>query len=482
MRTVLVVVSILVGCHASQPPPAAPPPPPASPAPAPPPAPPAPVAAPSLDGYWSGVLAGKLHLALTIKGSDAVLDSIDQGAKLPVDNLSLKDAAVHFEIARVNGSYDGKLAGDRIEGTWTQKGIAQPLAFTRGTAPPEEAKVPPPAPLDAPIDVVVPKAPAPLHADGHTHLVYELHITNFSRSLVTLASLDVVAGDRTLATFDRKALGEMMLRPGNTVPASEDHAAIAPGGIGIVFVWVTLDGAPPAKLDHRIAVKTASAERTVSGPTVAVATARPTVVAPPLKGSGWVAANGPSNTSAHRRALIPIGGRARISQRFAIDWVKVGDDGKTFTGDVSKNASYHAYGEKALAVGPGIVVEVKDGVTENVPQQAAAVPITLDTIAGNHVVIDLGNGAFGMWAHLQPGSVKVKVGDRVKTGQELGLVGNSGNSSEPHLHFQISDAGSPLGSDGVPYAFPKFSSHKEGEAAKDRKNELPTEDAIVTFP
>jgi hypothetical protein len=474
MRVSLLLLAVL-GCQAN--------PPPAAPKPvAAPPTTFVPAAAPTLDGYWTGVLAGQLHLALRVKGNDAVLDSIDQGAKLPIDTLSIKGAAVHFEIVRVHGSYDGTLAGDKLDGTWTQMGRPQPLEFVRGTPPAagEEPKPHPPAPLDAPIDVSVPKPPIVLHADGRTHLVYELHIDNYTVTPVEIKSVDVLAGLRSLATFEGNVLAGMIQVPG-AVSDGGGPVAIAGGHQAVVFMWVSFDGAPPAKLDHTIVTKLGDHEFTTNAPALSIAATQPRVIAPPLKGANWVAANGPSNTSAHRRALIPVGGHARIAQRFAIDWVQIGDDKNTFTGDPASNASYHAYGQQALAVAAGTVVEIKDGIAENVPQKPPAVPITLDTVGGNHVVLDLGNGTFALYAHFQPGSLKVKVGDKVKPGQLLGLVGNSGNSTEPHLHFQLMDSGSPLGAEGIPYAFPKFSAHKEGEPVRAHTNELPTENEIVTF-
>ncbi len=80
-------------------------------------------------------------------------------------------------------------------------------------------------------------------------------------------------------------------------------------------------------------------------------------------------------------------------------------------------------------------------------------PITLETVGGNYVALDLGGNRFAFYAHLQPGSIKAKVGDRVRKGQVLALLGNSGNSTEPHLHFQVTDGNSPLGSEGLPYVF-----------------------------
>ena len=64
--------------------------------------------------------------------------------------------------------------------------------------------------------------------------------------------------------------------------------------------------------------------------------------------------------------------------------------------------------------------------------------------------------SYAFYAHLQPGSLKVKLGDKVRRGQVVGLVGNSGNSTEPHLHFHVSDANSPLGCEGLPYALDAF--------------------------
>src|SRR5437868_13311737 len=106
MRTLAIAASVLAGGHASPTPAAVVP---TAPCPA-AVTPPAPPAAASIDGYWTGVLGGALHLALSVKGSSGVLDSIDQDAKLPIDRLAVTGTAVHFEIARVNGSYDGTVS------------------------------------------------------------------------------------------------------------------------------------------------------------------------------------------------------------------------------------------------------------------------------------------------------------------------------------------------------------------------------------
>jgi hypothetical protein len=213
---------------------------------------------------------------------------------------------------------------------------------------------------------------------------------------------------------------------------------------------------------------------------------------PPLRGGAWLTGNGPAPETGHRRALIPVGGVPSIAQRFAIDYVKLGDDNRTFAGDSLKNESYHAHGQEALAVAPGVVVAVKDGIPENVPGiTSRAVPITLETVGGNYVILDIGDGRCAFYAHLQPGSLRVKVGDRVTRGQAVGLVGNSGNSTEPHLHFHIADATAPLQSEGLPYVHDAFQlvgrcrSFGAGcvrSAAETRSREIPMGNMLIRFP
>jgi murein DD-endopeptidase MepM/ murein hydrolase activator NlpD len=362
-------------------------------------------------------------------------------------------------------------------------------------------------PIDLPVDMDVPIAPTPFKADGKTHLVYELHLTNFSPTELTLARVEVLAGSGAtqLAQYEGTELNARLARPG--LPQTNLEKQRVGGGMrAIVYVWVTVDQqtAVPVLLRHRVtaslsappgaageAAKTEPIEVKGEGAEIPVAGATAVVISPPLRGGEWLAANGPGNASGHRRALIPIAGKAHIAQRFAIDWVQLREDGKTFTGDMLKNENYRCYGAEALAVADGIVAAIKDGIPQNVPgANSRAVPITLETVGGNYVILDLGKGRFGFYAHLQPGSLRVKPGDRVRRGQVLGLVGNSGNSTEPHLHFHVSNGNSPLASEGLPYVFESFEQQGQGWGWKASSNtqpapkhsmELPLQNAVVRF-
>lgn len=354
------------------------------------------------------------------------------------------------------------------------------------------------ATLPPPIELRVPKPPTVATGENGSFLAYELHVTSFASQPMTLKTIDVMPASgegRSLLSVADSALSRAVSRPGASVTGA-DRLKLSGGTRAVVFLWVPVDArSAPTSVRHRVAVErgTGDSARTVTleGASVPVAT-EAAVIGPPLRGGVWLAANGPAPESGHRRALIPIGGTPAIAQRFAIDYVRVGDDDKTFSGDQLKNESYHAQGAEAIAVANGTVVAVKDSIPENVPGiTSRAVPITLETVGGNHVIIDIGGGNFAFYAHLQPGSVRVKTGDRVTRGQVLGLVGNSGNSTEPHLHFHISDGNSPLGSEGLPYRHDSFEivgrcrmlgMGCERTAPNGRRGELPLANVMIRFP
>jgi len=145
------------------------------------------------------------------------------------------------------------------------------------------------------------------------------------------------------------------------------------------------------------------------------------------------------------------------SRRYAIDWKQI-RDGASFSGDAKDVHSYYAYGKTVLAVADGRVVTSRDGLPDNIPGHGEefhpAVPITFETSGGNTITLDLGGDQFAHYNHLQPGSLSVKAGDRVRRGQVLARVGDSGDSREPHLHFEVTTS-SKTG-EGVPYLIDRY--------------------------
>jgi hypothetical protein len=297
-------------------------------------------------------------------------------------------------------------------------------------------------------------------ADGRHHLVYELQLINATPAAVTVTAVRTVdpATGRVLSTLDSDAVAALMV-PFGAAPGSK----LGAGAAGFILMDTSLPpGAKvPTRLVHDFSLTydpdqgLPAQER--SGLT-RVARDGAAVIGAPLTGSRWVVVNGCcAGPNSHRQAVNPINGAFYVSERFAIDFAQLTVDKRLVQGDSKQLASYPSYGADVISVARGVVVRTKDGIADNVPVGSLP-PFSLGTVGGNYVVVDIGGGHFAFFAHLQSGSLKVRVGDRVRQGQVLGLLGNSGNSDFPHLHFHVMNSASPLASDGLPYEFRSFDS------------------------
>lgn len=160
-------------------------------------------------------------------------------------------------------------------------------------------------------------------------------------------------------------------------------------------------------------------------------------------------------------------------QRHAYDLVGADAEGRTHTGDGSSNEQYFCWGRSVIAPADATVVSVKDGVFDNCPGVLNPV-----APAGNHVVLDFGQGEHGLFAHLRKDSVQVSEGQQIKAGDPLGVCGNSGNSSEPHLHFHLQDGPVLFQGHGLPVTFEGYVSNgqfvAEGTPVQGELLRLPT--------
>lgn len=141
-----------------------------------------------------------------------------------------------------------------------------------------------------------------------------------------------------------------------------------------------------------------------------------------------------------------------LAEAFAYDFLQIGANGRSFLRDGSRNEDYLAYGKKVLAAKDGTVVFVRSDIIENIPGQTTNV----NTPTGNVVVIDHGNNQYGYYGRLKPNSVEVRVGRRVRAGDPIAAVGNSGDSFEPHLHFHVMNNPDPAQAQGVPLVFERW--------------------------
>lgn len=163
----------------------------------------------------------------------------------------------------------------------------------------------------------------------------------------------------------------------------------------------------------------------------------------PFEGE-WFISNGGRSHAEGRHHFVTWG----IGQRYAMD-VVIMKGGKSHTGDGTKNEEYYCFGLPLYAPAAGVVVAMEDGIEDNVP----GVTGKNGTAAGNYVIIDHQNDEYSLIAHFQKGTVQVSVGDTVTKGQELGNTGNSGNSSEPHLHYHLQNSPTFGKGMGLPASF-----------------------------
>jgi hypothetical protein len=314
-----------------------------------------------------------------------------------------------------------------------------------------------------PLSARVLHAPEPVRGgDGREHLVYELVVSNesaFPPRPVTVRKVVARAGGKPVETLAGPRLAAVMEPFGKPV---KTKTTIAPGGTAKVLMDVSYAAGVvlPSRLEHELVVSPGpkGSVELSRFPTVATAVVdRPApIVSPPLRGPGWVVINGCcSERTSHRNSLLSIDGVLREGERYAIDFVQMTTAGRITEGSNKVLGDYPFYGDEVLSATAGKVVGVVDRLPDG-PIDFELPPREAGDAGGNHVVVAMGGGRYAFYAHLVPGSVRVKVGQRVRPGDVLGLLGNSGNSNAPHLHFQLMDGPSPLGAEGIPYRFSAF--------------------------
>jgi hypothetical protein len=299
-------------------------------------------------------------------------------------------------------------------------------------------------------------------SDGMVHLEYDLVLMNVFTAPVTVTAIEVLTPDgQTLLRLEGDALEAMMQplfgrTPMDVVPQS--------GALAVILDVVVPPKQVPERFTHRITYDLAPdapnlaiiGSYEIVGPELVVDPFAPLVIAPPLRGSGWMNANGCCGASAHRSARLAVDGSHLVTfELFAIDWIRL-EGNRIFSGDGTRNEDYFAFGAEVFAVADGTVAFVRDGIPEDTPNEPPTTVHQPLDYGGNEVVLELAPGVFAFYAHLQPGSIRVQVGETVTTGQVLGLLGNTGNSTAPHLHFALADGPDVLTATSLPFVLDQW--------------------------
>jgi hypothetical protein len=307
--------------------------------------------------------------------------------------------------------------------------------------------------------------PAPVEmTDGKVHLTYELVLTNAAPIPFQVDKIEL--HDAATSALVPNTTGRVDITPlavgteaeGTTDPgAGNTSATIPPGTTYVAWVDVVFPqrSAVPTTIEHVVT----GAVLPPNGPPVPAelrigradtATDGPVVLGEPVPPGIWYMSEGCcADDTHHRRGLGPINGELS-------DFYKLDEQHRTWVGDPSKLESFLTYRVPILSAAAGTVVAALDGFANTTALPNPPKPPPINETVGNHVIVKVAEGVYVLYAHMDPGSVAVRVGDQVTRGQQLGLIGSSGNSTTPHLHFQILTLPTYFPADSKPFAFDSF--------------------------
>lgn len=314
----------------------------------------------------------------------------------------------------------------------------------------------------SPIAFEVLDAPQPvLASDGRMHLAYEIQAVNQSSRAISVIRIQARAQG---ARIGKPLSGRNLIERTRLNNGTSGNARLGAGESAVFFLDTSYSRARriPGSIRHAITMAwpnpvatEETVRQTILGVGSRVSAREVPEVEPPLRGSNWVTASSCCTLNPHRAATLAVDGTIRVPERFAIDFIRLNPDDRLFEGLLTDLGSYAYFGTRIHSATAGTVVRVRDGLPEQVP---GALPAgsTIQNAAGNHVVVRISRDRYALYAHMKTGSTRVKIGDKVRAGTVLGLLGNSGNASAPHLHFQIMDSPSPIQSNGLPFTFRSF--------------------------
>lgn len=297
------------------------------------------------------------------------------------------------------------------------------------------------------VSMRVPFVPVPMVVDGKQTIYYELHLTNFAKDSFQLKKLEVLnaADSAVLLTIDS-------LQKCFAGGVQSSQAVLAPGASGVLYIEMNL---PVGKRITGIIHYLSFDHNEVRGAAIKLIPQRPLVIGAPLRDGPWWAVYNPLWERGHRRVLYVVDGQVRIPGRYAIDFIKLDRQGKYADVNEDDVKNWYGYGAAVIAVADGEVASVRNTFQESSTVSGHVNPSPEDA-TGNYVSIKIGEGRVAFYEHLQPGSIKVRPGQKVRKGEVIGALGFTGQTTGPHLHFHVANADSPLGAEGVPFVFEKF--------------------------
>jgi len=346
---------------------------------------------------------------------------------------------------------------------------------------------------DIPVRIEIPVKPIAVEgSDGYLYMNYYIVITNLAVLPLTINRMDIKDHTgRLLLVFEKKDLEDYNKFRSilGVISPTQVPRRINPATSMVALVWLRINNHEPLpdSLFHDFAFEPDSSlelkrnvdrdnkgrEMVLADFPLVVQQEKPVVIGLPFKDGIWKCGSGPGEYNSPHQTFTNRAGNLLSPQRYAFDFSKVDSAGNVlpspFPNEIT-SSMFYGYGHEVLAVADGKIVFMQDSIPENIPQAKGeikhATELNRKTYPGNWICLEIKKDVYAFYAHLQPGRIKVKVGDHVKKGQVIAYLGNSGNAAGPHLHFQVSDrfdmdGGDLNGNEGLPFVFDEFSSVKD---------------------
>lgn len=315
----------------------------------------------------------------------------------------------------------------------------------------------------APEKLQVFKVDAPFRTDKYLRIGYTLKTWEFAKDGLSLQQILVL--DNTtkaiLMTIEKADLPKIHKDP---LPVNPWFANDTLHCYYLsIQLPIPLGNTAPTAVTHRFVFQDTVRNQPVTiegGTFVRDAIYRSLVISSPVKGSNWVFIN-QSTLGYHFNTMFFVGGKIGTGERYAFDNLQIDSAGAVYSGDPTVNESYYNYKDTLYAVADGIVKLIQDGHPENNGNAHNVTFNKANDLAGNYLVLDIGSGKYAFYCHCVPGSFMVQVGHVVHEGDPIALLGNSGNSDCPHLHFQITDSEELFMTNGQPFMLKKYTKTAE---------------------
>lgn len=310
------------------------------------------------------------------------------------------------------------------------------------------------------IALIVPITPRAVIINGALSFFYELHISNFSKTHYIINKLEVIHSKDSSALFvlEQEGIRNRMYKPG-AISDSSAPTALKPGHFAVIYMELKVsDKDKPISIFHSITLKTGdkSPEQINVLESASVPVLYDSIILGfPLRGGPWTAVYEPSWERGHRRVIYTSGGIPHIPGRFAIDFIKLDEMGRVAAQDRNITKYWYGYDLEVYAVADGIIASTLDNFPES-PTLSGHPKYSAEDATGNYISMKIEENRFVFYEHLKPGSILVKPGQKVKKGDIIARVGFTGQTTGPHLHLHVADSDSPLGAEGLPFVFDKF--------------------------